>query len=46
VHDLVISLLAVTGAVLIAVLAVRRTVQLNGEDPQPARGPRVSKVFK
>jgi archaetidylinositol phosphate synthase len=46
VHDVVISLLAATGAVLIAVLAVRRTAKLNVEDPQPASVPAISKSIQ
>jgi phosphatidylglycerophosphate synthase len=43
-HDIVISLLAAAGAVLIAVLAVRRTGKLNVEDPPPKRKPAGSKA--
>jgi phosphatidylglycerophosphate synthase len=46
IHDVVISILAVAGAVLIAVLAVRRARLMAVEDPAPVGAPSISKVLK
>jgi hypothetical protein len=42
----VISILAVAGAVLIAVLAVRRARLMAVEDPAPVGTPSISKALK
>ena len=46
IHDVFISILAVAGAVLIAVLAVRRARLMAIEDPAPVGAPSISKVLK
>jgi hypothetical protein len=46
IHDVFISILAAAGAVLIAVLAVRRARLMAVEDPAPVGAPSISKVLK
>jgi archaetidylinositol phosphate synthase len=46
IHDVFISILAVAGAVLIAVLAVRRARLMAVEDPAPVGAPSISKALK
>ena len=46
IHDVVISILAVAGVVLIAMLAVRRARLMAVEDPAPAGAPSISNALK
>jgi phosphatidylglycerophosphate synthase len=46
IHDVFISVLAVAGVVLIAVLAIRRARLMAVEDPTPAAAPSISNALK